>query len=133
MVRAAEREALISINARSPWTAELERRETGHDTTEAERILAQSRTHEVDHRGRRVAFVEDQVNHLEHRAQARAELFTLRHLERHLLFRERALRARRRWAMVGSGTRNARASSSVVRPPSSRSVSATRASMLSTG
>ena len=33
-----------------------------------------------------------------------------------------------RWAMVGSGTRNARAISSVVRPPSRRSVSATRAS-----
>ena len=34
-----------------------------------------------------------------------------------------------RWAMVGSGTRKARAISSVVRPPSSRSVSATRASV----
>src|SRR5713226_8437139 len=33
-----------------------------------------------------------------------------------------------RWATVGSGTRNARAISSVVRPPSTRSVSATRAS-----
>ena len=38
-----------------------------------------------------------------------------------------------RWAIVGSGTRNARAISSVVRPPSSRSVSATRASVDSTG
>ena len=35
--------------------------------------------------------------------------------------------------MVGSGTRNARAISSVVRPPSRRSVSATRASVDSTG
>ena len=38
-----------------------------------------------------------------------------------------------RWAMVGSGTRKARAISSVVRPPSRRSVSATRASGESTG
>src|SRR6266849_554932 len=38
-----------------------------------------------------------------------------------------------RWAMVGSGTRKARAISSVVRPPRRRSVSATRASVESTG
>ena len=38
-----------------------------------------------------------------------------------------------RWAIVGSGTRKARAISSVVRPPSRRSVSATRASAESTG
>ena len=38
-----------------------------------------------------------------------------------------------RWAIVGSGTRNARAISAVVRPPSRRSVSATRASVDSTG
>ena len=38
-----------------------------------------------------------------------------------------------RWAMVGSGTRNARAISVVVRPPSKRSVSATWASLDSTG
>ena len=38
-----------------------------------------------------------------------------------------------RWAMVGSGTRKARAISSVVSPPSSRSVRATRASVDSTG
>src|SRR6266567_3216442 len=38
-----------------------------------------------------------------------------------------------RWATVGSGTRNARAISSVVRPPSKRSVSATRASVERTG
>ena len=38
-----------------------------------------------------------------------------------------------RWATVGSGTRNARAISSVVRPPSRRSVSATRASVERTG
>src|SRR5256885_3090611 len=38
-----------------------------------------------------------------------------------------------RWATVDSGTRNARAISSVVSPPRSRSVSATRASVESTG
>src|SRR5580704_11563638 len=39
----------------------------------------------------------------------------------------------RRWAMVGSGTRNACAISAVVSPPSSRSVSATRAAVPSAG
>jgi hypothetical protein len=34
-----------------------------------------------------------------------------------------------RWATVGTGTRNARAISSVVSPPIKRSVSATRASV----
>src|SRR5438093_2247827 len=38
-----------------------------------------------------------------------------------------------RWATVASGTRNARAISAVVRPPNRRSVSATRASVESTG
>ena len=38
-----------------------------------------------------------------------------------------------RWAIVGSGTRNARAISAVVRPPSVRSVSATCASVASAG
>src|SRR6266849_4271619 len=38
-----------------------------------------------------------------------------------------------RWAMVGSGTRNARAISSVVNPPSNRKARATRASGESTG
>ena len=40
-----------------------------------------------------------------------------------------ALARTRRWAMVGSGTRKARAISAVVSPPSSRSVSATRAAV----
>ncbi len=39
----------------------------------------------------------------------------------------------RRWARVGSGTRNARAISGVVRPPSVRNVRATRASIASAG
>src|SRR6266852_5931574 len=38
-----------------------------------------------------------------------------------------------RWAMAGTGTRKARAISSVVRPPRTRSVSATRASFAKTG
>src|SRR5580700_6151425 len=44
-----------------------------------------------------------------------------------------ALARTSRWAMVGSGTRNARAISAVVSPPSSRSVSATRAAVPSAG
>ena len=38
-----------------------------------------------------------------------------------------------RWAMVGSGTRKARAISAVVSPPSSRRVSATWAPVASAG
>ena len=79
---------------------------------------------------RRVALVEDEVDDLEHRRQPRRALGAARHLERDT-FASASVRLARtmRWAMVGSGTRNARAISSVVRPPSRRSVSATRASV----
>ena len=80
--------------------------------------------------GRRgVALVEDEVDHLEHRRQPLARA-PRRAAPRTARCASASVRLARtiRWAIVGSGTRNARAISSVVSPPSSRSVSATRAS-----
>ena len=83
---------------------------------------------------RRVALVEDQVDDLEHRREALAER-RRRAAPRTARCASASVRLARtmRCAIVGSGTRNARAISSVVRPPSRRSVSATRASVESTG
>ena len=93
-----------------------------------------ARAHPVVAGGRRVALVEDQVDDLEHRRQPRGELGAARHLERHAAPRRAcAWRARCAARSSAPATRNARAISSVVRPPSRRSVSATRASVDSTG
>ena len=90
--------------------------------------------HPVVAGGGRVALVEDQVDDLEHRrqprgaARRRAGPRTARCASASVAWRARCAA---RWS--ASGTRNARAISSVVRPPSRRSVSATRASGDSTG
>ena len=101
---------------------------------EPQRVLAQRRAHPVVARGRRVPLVEDEVDDLEHRRQARVAARRPRGTSNGTRASASVRLARTmRWATVGSGTRNARAISSVVRPPSSRSVSATRASVDSTG
>ncbi len=112
----------------------LVRRELGEDAAEAQRVFAELRTHPVVAGGRRIAFVEDEVDDFEHRREPRGELVAARHFERHAA-RRRAFASRARCAARSSvpATRNARAISSVVRPPSRRSVSATRASVESTG
>src|SRR2546428_3955851 len=103
-------------------------------SAEPERILAQRGAHPVVAGGRRVALVEHEVQHLEHRGQARGELGAGGGTSKGTRASRRVRLARTiRWAMVASGTRKARAISSVVRPPSRRSVSATRASVESTG
>ena len=86
--------------------------------------------HPVVAGGRRVALVEDQVDHLQHRGE-RARRARRRAAPRRARCFSASVRLARtmRWAIVGSGTRKARAISSVVRPPSRRSVSATRASV----
>ena len=112
----------------------LLRGELGQDAAEAQRVLAERGPHPVVAGGRRVALVEDEVDDLEHRRQARARA-PRRAGPRTGTRASASVRLARtmRWAMVGSGTRNARAISSVVRPPSRRSVSATRASVERTG
>src|SRR5262249_5532218 len=54
-------------------------------SAEPKRILAERRSRPVFARGRRVALVEDQINHLEHRRKSRGELGPARNLEGHAL------------------------------------------------
>ena len=61
----------------------------------------------------------------EHRAQPVRELGVARHAVRDLALADLLLGATRRFAIVASGTRNARAMYDVSSPPSRRSVSAT--------
>ena len=89
------------------------------------RRRGRSRTRRSPRAGR-VALVEDQVDDGEHR-RAAASGSSASAGTRYGIRASRILPFARtsRCAMVGSGTRNARAISAVVRPPSSRSVSAT--------
>ena len=91
--RARARDAWISISATQAVHLGLARRELGEDAAETQRVLAQRRSHPVVAGGRRVAFVEDQVDDLEHRRQARGQLGAARHLERNVRLGERALGA----------------------------------------
>ena len=79
--RARKRDAWISISATRPWTSGFARSELGQDAAEAERVLAERRSHPVVAGGRRVALVEDEVDHLEHRRQAGGALGPARDLE----------------------------------------------------
>ena len=65
----------------------------GQDAAEPQRILAERRPHPVVAGGRRVALVEDEIDHLEHRRQARGELGAAGHFERDLLLGEGPLGA----------------------------------------
>jgi hypothetical protein len=85
------------------------RYEFGKDAAEPQRVFTKRRAHPIIARGRRVALVENEIDDFERFARTM------------------------RCATVGSGTRNARAISGVVNPPSSRNVNATRASVESTG
>ncbi len=67
--------------------------EPGQDAAEAQRVLAQVGAHPFVAARRRVAFVEDQVDDLEHRRQPRRQLGAARHLERHARLGQRALGA----------------------------------------
>ena len=71
----------------------LRRRELREDAPEPQRVLAERGAHPVVAGGRRVAFVEDQVDDTEHRRQPRRELGAARHLEGDLRLGERPLRA----------------------------------------
>jgi hypothetical protein len=68
-------------------------RETGEDPSQAQRLLAQRGPHVVVTGAGGVALVEDQVDHLEHRRQARHAVGAARHLERHARFGQRPLGA----------------------------------------
>ena len=59
----------------------LLRSELGQDTAETKRILAERGSHPVVTGGRRVALVEDEVDHLEHRRQTGGKIGPARNLE----------------------------------------------------
>ena len=127
--RARRREAWISISATSPCTSALVGRELRQDAAEAQRLVAQRGAHPVVARGGRVALVEDEVDRPRaprpgaRRARRRAAPRTARAPRAACAWRARCAA---RWS--APGTRKARAISAVVSPPSSRRVSATRAS-----
>ena len=92
--RAAEARGLDLHQRDQAVHLRLVRRESGEDPSEAQRILAELRPHPVVAGGRRVALVEHQVDHFEHRRRAaRRELGAARHLERNTLLRQRPLGA----------------------------------------
>ena len=64
----------------------LERGKLGQDSAKPERVLAEGGPHPVVAGGRGVAFIEDEVNDLEHRCQAGGQFMSARDLERDLLF-----------------------------------------------
>ena len=59
----------------------LLRNELRQDAAETQRILAKRRSHPVVASGRRVSFIENQVDDLEHRRQTSGELVSARNLE----------------------------------------------------
>ena len=108
--------------------------ELGEQAPEADRLGAQLGAHEPVAGAGRVALVEDEVDDGEHAGQAIGHLGVAGHAVGDPCAAAILRLARtRRWAIVGSGTRKARAISAVVSPPSVRRVSATRASIASAG
>ena len=107
--------------------------EPAQDAAEPERSSHKCGPHPVVAGGGGVALVEDQVDAPRGPTAAGRRASAARHLERHLGLGERLLGPDDPLRDGRLGTRNALAISSVVSPPSSRSVSATRASRDSTG
>ena len=68
----------------------LARHQLGQHAAQAQRVVAQRRPHPILAGGGGVALVEDQVDDLQHRGQAFAQLRTGRHLEGHPRFCQRA-------------------------------------------
>ena len=62
--------------------------QAGKDAPQPQRVLTECRPHPVVARCRRVALVEDEINHFEHRRQPHGELVPARHLERDAFLRE---------------------------------------------
>src|ERR1700674_4528315 len=69
----------------------LLRSELGQDTPETKSVLAEGRSHPVATGGRRVSFVEDEVDDLEHRGQTGGELTAAGDLERDVRLRQSPL------------------------------------------
>ena len=76
-----------------PVDLRLGRGELRQHPTEAERLVAQAGPHPVVARGRRVALVEDEIDHLEDRCEPDGKGVRARDLERHVGLGQRSLRA----------------------------------------
>ncbi len=68
-------------------------RQPREDAADAERLIAELGAHPVFAGGGRVALVEDEVEHLEHRAEPGLAFVAARHLERHMRIGQRLLGA----------------------------------------
>ena len=90
---------------------------------EANRLVGQLHPMQRRPAARGVALVEDQVQDVEHRAEALRASAGSGMAKGTPESRMRPFARLIRWAIVASGTRNARAISAVVRPPTARSVS----------
>ncbi len=80
--RARERDAWISKKRDQTMNLRFLRSQLGQDSPETERILAKRGPHPVIAGGRRISFVEDQIDNFENRGQAGGELNSARNLER---------------------------------------------------
>ena len=122
------------MSASSPFASLARRHQLDEQSAESNRFAAEFASHEIVAARRRVALGEHEVDDGEHGIESIGELGARR-------ARDTEFRASRifpvartsRCAIVGTGTRNARAISSVVRPQIVRSVSATCASRASAG
>ena len=81
------------MSATRPWTSGSCGSKLGQDTPETQRVFAERRPHPVVTGGRRVAFVEDEVDDLEHRRQTGGEFGAAGDLEGHARFGEGSLGA----------------------------------------
>ena len=92
-VRAPRRDAWISMSATSPCTSASPAASSARMRPRRSASSQSAGSHPVVAGGRRIALVEDEVDDLEHRGQARGELGAARNLERHVRLGERALRS----------------------------------------
>ncbi len=92
-VRAADRDAVSSISATRPCASGSSGSERREGATEAQGVVAELGPGIVIAGGRRVPFVEDEVDDLQDRRQALGPLFGAGHLERDARLGERSLRA----------------------------------------
>ena len=115
------------MSASSPSTSGLVRHQHGEELAEPDGLVAEIGADELGTRRSRVPLVEDEVEDGEHRPEPLGQEVVGRDAERDPRAADPPLRAHEPLRHAsGSATRNACAISPVVRPPTSRSVSATR-------
>ena len=93
LVRAPKREAWIFHQRQQAMNFWFSRRQLGQDAAEAQRFLAQLRSHPVVARCRRVTLVENEIDDLKHGREPLRELSPAGHLEGDALLGQRALGA----------------------------------------